>query len=378
MNLQELFETAMGPMDLSLFLYDSSVPGDSKKERGTIRGIEMFTHYGILPNQNSLPACPRCGLQMQASTVNDKSVVNWRFRCHNNHVRAATTNTFLENVRLKQVGAGSYIYGIQSFIEQLPVTKFAEYEKNATDTACAWYKYCRNVGKKIAWHEYIPIGGMGDVVEVDESHLFKRKYNTGRGTRWESIWVLGGISRTTKQVFAVVVAQRNEETLSEHLVDYVDIDSYLCTDGWLGYNGCANLFNGHGVVNHSQNFVNPPRDQDPLWVAPGRFNNECLDRQWTGPPPRNTPNYEPFRIHTQHIERSWQGLKKIIGNMRNVDEINEYIGEWMYRQNVLKNYTSPNTRFSRFMGDIARAYPGMGSVPMHNNLLDCTCRECEG
>ncbi|ODM87571.1 hypothetical protein Ocin01_19111 [Orchesella cincta] len=35
------------------------------------------------------------------------------------------------------------------------------------------------------------IGGLGKFVEVDEAHLFRRKYNRGHRVQGESIWILG-------------------------------------------------------------------------------------------------------------------------------------------------------------------------------------------
>lgn len=106
----------------------------------------------------------------------------------------------------------------------------------AQDTAVAWFQYCRDVAKKIAWHEFNRIGGPHDVVEIDETHLFKRKFNVGRQVMWNHVWIFGGISRTTKQRFGVLVNDRSANTLLPILQDHVDEDSYICSDHWRAYN----------------------------------------------------------------------------------------------------------------------------------------------
>ncbi|KAI4453227.1 hypothetical protein MML48_scaffold00004435 [Holotrichia oblita] len=81
-----------------------------------------------------------------------------------------------------------------------------------THTAVEWFNFFRDVMTKIAWHEYVPIGGPDDV-EVDESHLFKR-----------------GVSRTTGRVFAVTVHDRTQNTLIEELMELVDFQSEQWSD----------------------------------------------------------------------------------------------------------------------------------------------------
>lgn len=143
--------------------------------------------------------------------------------------------------------------------------------------ATAWYGYCRDVAAKIAWHEYGQIGGDNDVVEVDETHLFRRKYNRGRLLQqWAHIWVFGGISRTSKKVFGCLVPDGSRNTL---LLEKIHPGSYICSDEWRAYNRCNQHFAGHGTVNHSIAFVNPPSRQNPLFFSVGRFTAECLDTQ---------------------------------------------------------------------------------------------------
>ncbi|XP_029347658.1 uncharacterized protein LOC115034690 [Acyrthosiphon pisum] len=142
---------------------------------------------------------------------------------------------------------------------------------------------------------------------------------------------------------------------------------------WRAYNTCGQIFSGHGVVNHTVNFVEPPKHLPPIWVPAGRFSPECLDKQWEDALP---PNMEPIRYHTQHIERSWRELKRVLTRCNCPRVSTSYIGEWMYRTNILNREGGIQQQFCRFMRDIGRAYPGIGYIPMTRDIEDCQCPEC--
>jgi hypothetical protein len=63
------------------------------------------------------------------------------------------------------------------------------------------------------------IGGIGHIVEIDESLFSKRKYNVGRILK--SRWVIGGIDLMTRDTFFVEVSYRNKEVLSEIIREHV-------------------------------------------------------------------------------------------------------------------------------------------------------------
>ncbi|KAL5236538.1 hypothetical protein ACI65C_003948 [Semiaphis heraclei] len=101
---------------------------------------------------------------------------------------------------------------------------------------------------------------------------------------------------------------------------------------------------GHGVVNHTTNFLEPPKNLPPFWVPAGRFSPECLDKQWEGAPPNN--RLALIRYHTQHIERAWRELKRILTRCNSKSVADSYIGEWMYRTNILDRCGSVQDQFS--------------------------------
>ena len=103
------------------------------------------------------------------------------------------------------------------------------------------------------------IGGAGMTVEVDECHIHTRKNNVGRTLCGEKWWVVGGICRETKRMFAVITNRRDKETLKKFIFENVEQNSTVYTDCWRGYVDIEQMGLGfvHGTVNHTTNFVNP-------------------------------------------------------------------------------------------------------------------------
>lgn len=95
------------------------------------------------------------------------------------------------------------------------------------------------------------LGGPGRVVEIDESLFFKGKYNIGHWERQQQ-WVFGMVERGSPKMQVVVVPNRNQDTLLNQIVQWVEDNSMIMSDMWAAYNGIANLPNNyiHQAVNH--------------------------------------------------------------------------------------------------------------------------------
>ncbi|KAL5499331.1 hypothetical protein EMCRGX_G010543 [Ephydatia muelleri] len=78
------------------------------------------------------------------------------------------------------------------------------------------------------WIETEKIGGVGKVVEIDESKFGKRKYNRGR--RREGQWVLGGVERGSDEVFMQIVPSRDAATLFPVIIANVKPGTEIHTD----------------------------------------------------------------------------------------------------------------------------------------------------
>jgi transposase-like protein len=142
------------------------------------------------------------------------------------------------------------------------------------------------------------IGGQDVIVEVDESKLSKRKYNSGHHV--EGVWVIGGVERTTeRKLFAVEVENRKADTIYDVLTAHVLPGSVIHTDLWRGYNWLdASDDYVHRTVNHSRGF------KDPI----------------TG-------------VHTNSIEGTWAAIKaKISKRNRTMDSLRDHLFAFMWRR----------------------------------------------
>lgn len=84
-------------------------------------------------------------------------------------------------------------------------------------TAVDWNRFCRDIAVYHYEHEEVSnekIGGIGALVEIDESVFSKRKYHRGR--RVKETWVFGGVNReNSNELFVEIVPDRTQETLLE-------------------------------------------------------------------------------------------------------------------------------------------------------------------
>uniref|UniRef100_A0AC34G9Q5 ISXO2-like transposase domain-containing protein n=1 Tax=Panagrolaimus sp. ES5 TaxID=591445 RepID=A0AC34G9Q5_9BILA len=167
------------------------------------------------------------------------------------------------------------------------------------DVCSLWIEHHSSVTK---------IGGPGEVVEIDESHFYPRKYNRGRWHR--ATWIFGGIQRGSRNVFMVPVERRDWATLSEIIYANVADDSIIMTDGYFRLNDTAQSY-VHYYVNHKFNFVNPEDDT----------------------------------IHTQSIEATWGSLKRSLKHLAGIRKnmFQGYLDNYVFRrahnnQDILQNF----------------------------------------
>ena len=96
------------------------------------------------------------------------------------------------------------------------------------------------------------IGGVGTIVEIDESKFGKRKYN--RGKRVDGRWVFGGIERGSKKTFFRVVENRGKEVLLAIIKEFVQPGTTIISDCWKSYDCLEDEGFHHLTVNHSLEF----------------------------------------------------------------------------------------------------------------------------
>ncbi|KYN29948.1 hypothetical protein ALC57_00600 [Trachymyrmex cornetzi] len=106
------------------------------------------------------------------------------------------------------------------------------------NTVVDWTNFCRELLHQWILKRQKPIGGNGKIVEIDEAKIGKRKYNTGRIIRGQ--WIIGGIERSTTNIFIIPVPDRRSETLLSIIREHVALGSIIHTDKWRVYDNLDN------------------------------------------------------------------------------------------------------------------------------------------
>ncbi len=126
-------------------------------------------------------------------------------------------------------------------------------------TVIDWFNFLRDVCAK--WMEANPpiVGGVGHVVQIDESVVSKAKYNRGR--RVPERWIFGGYDTTMKLGFLHEVEDRSANTLLPLIKRYILPGTEIHSDMWPSYRRVRHIPvqppYKHLTVNHSRNFVDP-------------------------------------------------------------------------------------------------------------------------
>ncbi|KAK4887434.1 hypothetical protein RN001_003705 [Aquatica leii] len=104
-----------------------------EKEEANRRGIELFQHLQVLPDRHTPKICPVCEVEMGTSSDRTR-MLGWRYRCPipPHHKREATVNTFLERVKLREVGAHTE-NEMENFINKENTVDEAENDWNETN-----------------------------------------------------------------------------------------------------------------------------------------------------------------------------------------------------------------------------------------------------
>ena len=141
------------------------------------------------------------------------------------------------------------------------------------NTVVDWFNFCReDIGVFLERHA-TEIGGFGEIVEIDETKYFHRKYHRGQ---WrDGHWVFGGVERGSGRCFLVEVLNRTAATLEAEILRHILPGTRIMSDGWAAYRNIPQLANGiyeHSVVVHERNFVYSDDDEvhtqniENLWM----------------------------------------------------------------------------------------------------------------
>eukprot|EP00731_Ephydatia_muelleri_P001467 Em0001g1467a len=255
--------------------------------------IQWCKRNGLLARSQE---CNACSIPMHWE-VYDRGIDGYRWRCPNKCCR-----------KVKSIRHDSWFSQSHLTLEQILEVTFLWTEDMSGETVCAVYMDQIETEK---------IGGVGKVVEIDESKFGKRKYNRGR--RREGQWVLGGVERGSEEMFMQIVPSRDAATLLPVIIANVKPGTEIHTDEWRSYARLNRRGYVHHTVNHSIEFVNPANG-----------------------------------AHTQSIECTWAHAKKKYKKMHGTSKalFPTYLLEFIWRRKIAKD-----TPFAMLMNCITVVYP---------------------
>lgn len=185
----------------------------------------------------------------------------------------------------------------------------------SSGTIASAKKKLRDIFKVINKEQFTLLGGLGKIVEIDETVLCRRgiiRYPTStEDLCFDTVWILGIIDRNTNNFYVKRIKDRKIKTISEVLEEIVGIGSILYSDGYPSYPSVAdNLHLIHHVVNHSEGFK------------------------------------APDGTHTNTIEGLWSVMKSEMTKQHGVKrcDIDIWLEEFMFRKRNLDNYDNDNMK----------------------------------
>ncbi|GBN63190.1 hypothetical protein AVEN_187051-1 [Araneus ventricosus] len=165
-------------------------------------------------------------------------------------------------------------------------------------TVVDWKSFCREVCvDRLLKDSKEILGGVGMIVEIDESKFSKRKYNRGK---------------RVDETFIEITKKKN-----------VEPGTTVLSDCWASYNGLTAEGYVHYTINHSKNF------NDPVTGA-----------------------------HTNGIEGTWNAVKTDFGKQgtRRVEgQFDTYLAECMWRRS--HRGASMKSLFPSFIRGVKELYP---------------------
>ncbi|CAF1629088.1 unnamed protein product [Didymodactylos carnosus] len=280
--------------------------------------IQFAQTLGLLPVLPPTP-CPN-GHDNWYLGKYSRSIDKYQWRCREKNcklTRSLRDGTFFSNSKLELQQILDLMY---YWSQGVDTYDFLQRQCNfgSKSTIADWKNFLRDVCAEHFLRHPAEIGGVGHVVEIDESSWTKRKFNRGRVIKNQ--WVFGGIDRDTRECFAVLVERRDAATLLPIIQQHVRPGTTILSDEWRAYHSLQNGPGGyiHQTVNHSLHFVDPV----------------------TG-------------VHTQNIENMWmcakQKKKRMMG--MHVSLLDTYLMEFMWRRRF------PERPLENLIAQIFELYP---------------------
>ena len=243
--------------------------------------------------------CSNCNLWMNQISDNSKAD-GYFWRCNFcKSTKGVRQGSFFESQKLRLPVLLTILYLFANGISGSQASSMLESECHS-NSVYDWYNLYRDLMSRSLLEIPVQLGGIGKIVEIDESKWGrKRKYHVGRGTAY-SQWIFGLIERGTGRVVLLTVRSRKADELIPKIIRAVLPGTTIFSDEWAAYRSLPQHGFTHQTVNHSQNF------EDPL----------------TG-------------VHTQTIEGFWGNAKHMFKSMHGstATQLPAHLDEIVFRWN---------------------------------------------
>ena len=229
--------------------------------------IAFLMQHDILPRTG---LCHKCKMPIEGDCKEGKTN-EWFWKCR---VCKVTTSIRYGTVLYKsKMKLQNWILLAYCFIERnrtyaqtsneasLPMEGYED-RTLSPSTINRWFRFFRSLCRKDFKRMRVKIGGVGKILEGDESLFGKLKYGRGYGKHRRRAWVFGMVERETGRLFVYVCPKdsegkykRTRKALIPMILANVLPGTTLFTDGWRAYRRLNELGYTHRWVNHDVNFV---------------------------------------------------------------------------------------------------------------------------
>lgn len=235
-------------MDFSLFFFLSLI--QSKQNAA------QYLQDKMILNRRS--TCCKCQRYMSCQTLNE-SIDGIVFRCTTcKSKRSVRAGTYWQRSKLPPQKILMLLYFWSS---KATNSQISTYLKISSTTCVDHLNFIREICSWAMMRVLTKLGGVGKIVQLDESVIYKPKYNLGHGFLTPEKWIFGLYDVERKIGYVEFVEKRDRATLEEIIKRLIIPGTEIHTDKWAGYNGIEEIDLDpkfiHKTVNHSRNFVDP-------------------------------------------------------------------------------------------------------------------------
>jgi hypothetical protein len=282
------------------------------------KAVEYLFEKGIL---KSISFCGRCDKQMNIQIMKTKVDGHVIRCCKCKATKSVRKGTFLEK---SKISAKTFLLFLYFWTNNSSIAQLRTFTALSEKTCVEYANFLREIASWKFENEDRKLGGIGHVVQIDESVIYRAKYNRGHALLEPTKWIFGMWDVTQEVGACFFVPDRSAETLLPLIKDHILPGSEIHSDLWRAYSRISNIdvvpAYTHKTVNHSLFF----KDIE------------------TG-------------VHTNNIEAYWGSVKSTFKKLRGTSRAltASYLDFHMYKERFGQ---SPKILFDQILSDIENKF----------------------